>query len=290
MKARLRTQKTTVFDNTITTPAEAQAFIDAHDTETSSSMAQIQQDAVCGLVLRLKGAGTPNGNDLWSKFDTAGTRLWPLTPIDDSTANANAYGMELMSATSLGTYINFVGGDFAANGVTGDGSTKYFRTDVNMNTFPQDDVAHGCMISQRNDTINRIRLGGDAGSGNQILMQNQNNLTDLVWRVNDASVPTQTIASIPETGLFVIQRADSATKTYHIDGSQVGSLSVASSGTISTLMGFHSFLRSNSTALSPSSDRFSFYLYGMPSLTANEHEDLNAALDWYQQNVITGGR
>lgn len=270
-------------------PIEAVDFIAAHETATGVSMDAIQKNAVCGLVSRLKGNNTTNGSDLWTAFDTAGTRLWPLAPSSDSVASANGCRMELLTATQRGTYLNFVAGDFQPNGVTG-GSTKAFRTTSSMDTFPQNDVAHGCMISQRNDTSNAIRLGGDAVGGEQILMQNQNNLVDLVWRVNDASTPTQTIGSIPETGLFVIQRPDAATKTYHIDGLQVGSLSVASSGTISTLMGFHAFLRGNSTQIANSSDRFSFYLYGMPSLTANEHQDLFDALNWYQQNIITGGR
>lgn len=273
-----------------TCPIEALDFITAHETATGVSMDQIQKDAVCGLVDRLKGNGTTNGSDLWTAFVAAETRLYPLAPSSDLVASAAGCNMELLSATSLGTYVNFVSGDFQPNGVTGDGSTKYFRTATNMGSYPQDDVAHGCMISERFDTINRIRLGGDAGSGTQVLMQNQANLVDLAWRCNDVSTPTQTISSIPETGLFIVQRADSATKTYHIDGSQVGSLSVASTTPASRPMGFHSFLRNTTTPLGPSSDRFSFYLYGMPSLTANEHTDLFDALDWYQQNIITGGR
>lgn len=270
-------------------PIEAVDFIAAHETATGVAMDAIQKNAVCGLVSRLKGNNTTNGSDLWTAFTSAGTRLWPLAPSSDSVATANGYNMELLTATQRGTYFNFVSGDFQPNGVTG-GSTKVFRTTTSMNAFPQNDVSHGCMISQRNDTSNTIRLGGDAGLGTQILMQSQNNLVDLVYRVNDNALAVQTIASIPSTGLFVIQRADSATKTYHIDGSQVNSLSVASTTTISTLMGFHAFLRSNSTQIANSSDRFSFYLYGMPSLTANEHADLYDSLNWYQQNIITGGR
>jgi len=271
-------------------PIEAQNIISAHETATGVTMEARQRNTICGTVSRLKGNGTANGSDLWARMLAAGTRLWLLAPSSDSIASADGFRIEFLTATQRGTYLNFVAGDFQPNGVTG-GSTKVFRTIDAVNVFPTNDVAHGCMISERFDTINRIRLGCDAGAGTpQVLMQNQANLTDLNWRVNDNGPAIQTISSIPEEGLFIIQRADSATKTYHINGLQVGSISQASSGPFGRLMGFHSFLRQGSTQIANSLDRFTGYLYGLPSLTANEHADLYEALNWYQSNIITGGR
>lgn len=276
-----------------TCPVEALDFITAHETATGVSMDQTQKDAVCGLVSRLQGNDTTNGSDLWTAFAAAGTELWPLAPSSNSVASSTGYRMELLSAAASGTYFNFVAGDFQPNGVTGDGSTKYFRTATNSDAFPQLDVAHGVMISQRNDTSNTILFGNDNGTNtNQVQFNSRVDRTDLRWRINDAGVFTQTVSAMPNTGLFIAQRDATDLKTFYVDGTQNGSLTglFTYPTTVSQPMGFHSFIRSGSTLISPSSDRFSFYLYGMTALTANEHTDLYEALNWYQQNIITGGR
>lgn len=273
-------------------PIEAQDRIADIESIASGTMGLIQQRALCGLITRLQGNYTTNGNDLWSEFLAFGTEFWMLTPLTDAIATADIYRYELFSRLQSGNYFNFLAADIQPDGVTG-GSTKYFRTTTLSDAFPQNDVAHGVMVSQRNDTANAVLFGNDNGPNtNQVQYASRNTRTEAFFRVNDGGSALVTgLPSIDTEGLFIVQR-DGADKTLHVNSSLIATISGAFQWptVVSREMGFHSFLRQSSVPLLESSDRLSGYMYGMPSLNAAKHQDLHDALSWYNQNVITGGR
>lgn len=271
-----------------TCPIEALDFITAHETATGVSMDQIQKDAVCGLVDRLKGNGTTNETDLWTIFTNAGSRLFPLTPSSDSVTSADACRMELITQTQRGTYINFVAGDFQPNGVTG-GSTKIFRCGNAPSDYPADDLGFGAYLVSRNNVANAGFCGVDAGgSTNRQAIFDRNLLTESLVRIQDADV-LQITSARPTTGMYYAQRSGT-TKEHYVDNtliySQTSSFTAAATG---VEMGFHAYNRSNTTLIE-SLSTLGFYVYGAPYLSSTEYADFIEAMTWYQQNVITGGR
>jgi len=257
--------------------AEGLAFISAHETATGLTMGDIQKAAICGFVDRLKGNGTTNGSDIWTNAVSRGALIYPLCPIDDSTANASAYNIELVSQSALGSFINFVPADITPNGVQG-GTGKYFNTTVNHSLYPQDDNSIGGYINIGNSGNQQI---AGVTPPNFYL---QVSTVSFIWRLNSSSGGTY-IDAVRE-GLFIGQRSDSTNTDLYKDGVLVGSQSLTSSSPVSKNVFFH---RVNGLT-NYFTGRFAMYIYGMPSMTSNEQADFYEAVQWYQTNVITGGR
>jgi hypothetical protein len=103
-------------------------------------MGAVQQTAVFNAVQGLKGEGlTFNCKRLWDTLVAGDARWYPYCPIDDSTANALAYQMELFTASAAGTFVGFVLADFSPQQLIG-GSGKYLRTGIAPNAYPQDGI------------------------------------------------------------------------------------------------------------------------------------------------------
>jgi hypothetical protein len=119
---------------------DATAFITAFNTNTGASMDAVQQTAVFNAVQGLKGEGlTFNCKRLWDALVAGDARWYPYCPIDDSTANALAYQMELFTASAAGTFVGFVAGDFTPQELIG-GAGKYLDTGISPNDYPQDGI------------------------------------------------------------------------------------------------------------------------------------------------------
>lgn len=267
--------------------AEGLSFIAAHEAATGSTMGDIQKTAICGFVSRLMGNDTTFGTNLWTMFDNNNTKLWTLTPIDDSTANAAAYNVELMSASTLGTYNNFISGDFTPNGVIG-GSTKYFDTGVSPNGFGSNNFAT-CMYSRTNVEAFTSDFGALTSPNSTHYLQTRRFLTTsnrLLYRHNTST--TVNTSNSDSRGLFLMNRNGNNNYMYR-NGTQL--VTTVDSGNLapSHNLYFHA-LNNNGTTSTESSRQLALYATFIPYLNANENVDFYEAVQWYQSNVITGGR
>lgn len=261
--------------------ADALAFISAHDAQTGLSMGATQQAAISGFVERLKGTGTTNGSDLWTLFTGDGAVLFPLCPVDDSTANAAAYKIDLLDPTNFGTYNNFVGGDITPSGVIG-GSTKYFQATVNPDDFAQNDI--GAHFYCRSDTASTTQADvGTIVSGFSVYTKY--NSSNSIIRINETGFPGFTSTS-SVLGLMSYVRTDAADVDWYIDGTLEQTQSSGSEAPDTTEICFHAI---GTTATNPSSRSLALYAV-TAGMTANEVQDFGEAVEWYQTNVITGGR
>lgn len=260
---------------------DALAFISAHNTETGLTMGATQQAAINGLVERLKGTGTTNGSDLWSDLVADGAGVWPLCPVDDSTANADAYKINLIDPTDFGTYSGFVGGDFTANGVIG-GTGKTFRTGLLSSDFGQDDIS--LHFYNRTDTDSTTKADvGTAVTG--ISVFTKYNATKSIIRINEDGFPGfSTISDV--LGLLSYNRVDSANVTNYVDGVLHVTETSGSETPDGLEICFHAL---GTSATNPSDRQLAAYVVA-GGMTANEIQDLSEAIAWYQSNIITGGR
>lgn len=272
----------------ICSDADGQAFISAHETATGLTMAETQRNAICGLVARLKGTGTTNGTDIWTAAKAAGSSgalLHPLCPIDDSTANSAAYQMELFSASSIGTYNNFLAGDITPNGVTG-GSTKYFTTGIPPAVYARDSV--GLYAYLQPHTFPSGENFAGVNEVNKRFLINQNVGGNALYVVNDYT--STVFAQTTKDGLQGLQRTSSISKSYSENG-VTKNTAIVSALLASNIyaMPFHSNIGFVGHAAFYAGE-ISLYAFGIPALSINALADFNEAIQWYQTNVITGGR
>lgn len=271
----------------ICTDANALAFIAAHELATGSTMGAIQQQAVCILVGMLKGTGTTNGTDFWTSMVADGTAFYPLVPIDDTTANATAYSMDLVTATALGTYNNFVSGDFQPTGVTG-GTTKYFDTGKAPLDYLSDDNCFGvyCMDAFGENTAS---IGARQGGALNSSSLNSRSMSDTKNFINNRNGSSNTIVNSDGAGLFYCSRDSSGFESV-IQDTTIDTLAATRSARSSYNYYAHA-LNSVGSAIAPATKELSMYFVGMrPIETAARITDFYEAVNTFQTNVITGGR
>lgn len=259
---------------------DALAFISAHNANTGASMGSIQKAAINNLYKRLKGQGTPNNSNLLAMAITNGARIYPLCPINDSTANALAYELDMVSNGVLkGVYNSFVSGDFTPQGVIG-GSGKWFNSGKNATDFSLTNVSHW-VYSRTESAVSTVEIG--TNSRTILYLRTSNNLARI--RINDLTM--HDISNASSLRFFGISR-NGTTKYFikHTTKSVVGTVATTSS---SQPISFHA---SNSVGVpsSESSRQLSFYIVGLNDLTQNQIDDLYYAVQNYQIEVITGGR
>jgi len=262
---------------------EALNFIAIVESASGLTMDAHQKNIMCGFVSRLKGNYTTYSSDNWSKFVLNNTKIWPLCPINDTTANAAAYSAELISASIKGSYINMVPGDFSPYGVTG-GTGKYFETYLNDYRWSISNFGFG--IYSRTNAISNSYI--DAGS-NTSYLQTRADLSRFIVRVfgkgNGLTVANDNTDS---RGLFQAQIGPGPGSLFTVEkmknGLILNSDLDASPSQNSQTFTFH---RRNT---SYSIRELSMYILGTPFLTAKENADFYEAIQWYQTNIITGGR
>ena len=258
------------------------AFIAAFNTATSSTIGATQDAAVLGLVQRLRGVGTTNGSDLLSSGKISA--LYPYVPVNNTTANSAGMALDLLLNFN-GSFVNFVSGDFQPNGITG-GTSKYFNTNYNPVT--------------QADSITDFSFGFDAATSTTATINPMG-----VRNVNDTYT-----AAVYAGGNFITGIAESANLTRFASANMPANLnsvnvlsttkkvfnagveidSVTRTGT-SFFNGNFFCHASNSIGVATGFDsrRFRGFYIGK-GLTNNEQADLYEAWNWFQQNVITGGR
>ena len=269
--------------------AEGLAFIAAHELATGVSMGAIQKAAICGFVSRLQGNNTTNGSDLWSGLVSRGSSLFPLTPTDDSTATAAAYNIDLVSATAKGTYVNYLAGDFTADGVTSS-VTKYFDTGEKPNAWSQNSIGTAFYI-KNTPTINSHLFGSRDVTGTRNHWATTNfAATSATSRISGNA----NVSGFPTAldGLFHFQRKVSIAPI----GTTVARNGVILTTTVTSSVtppdyDLYIMARNNAgSTLGQFAGTTGGWAYNLTSMDANEIQDFSEAWEWYQANVITGGR
>lgn len=268
-------------------PIEAVNFILAHEAATGQTMDMVQRMAMCGYVSRLKGNNTTNGSDILSALSGTDSVIYPLCPIDDTTANASAYSMELLRASSFGTYNNFVSGDFTENGVIG-GTTKYFDCGVSTDDLG---TQHSLITYSRTDQVeSSIVMGTWEGSNtNATYLQPRISPSRAVFRhSSNSSIIIDPVAT--SDGMLLISRSPVNAIFYEIDNIKQGSgdYPLVPTGTSANNVYFHAQNRAG-VAGNYATHQLSFYAV-IPYLSTAERQDFYEATLWLQQNIITGGR
>jgi len=256
--------------------AEGLAFISAHETATGLTMGDIQKGAVCGFIDRLKGNGTTNGSDIWTTAVSRGARMWIHCPTNDSTISFNGCNIELFSQTTLGTFNNFLSGDLTVFGLKG-GTTKYFDTNKNIQNYGNN-CTYGVYVQ---DNIQETLFECGQDFRNYMLTRDISNRFQL--RIGGTS--TLITNNTNSQGLFSGSRSLTVIEQ-HKNGVLKLSGGSAYSTDIARTFPFHAYVVGGSY----STKRQSIYFLGLPYMSANEHADLYEAIQWYQTNVITGGR
>lgn len=268
----------------------ALAFISAHETSTGVPMGLTQKLAIQGFVLRLKGQFTTNGTNIWTTARANGGRLWPLCPIDDTTANADAYRVELITANPLGDYVNFTPGDITPTGAVG-GAGKYFDTNTNYRQVNAD-LSTISVYARTHDTTNfRTYIGAAARNSNNAfyasLIRRQDSDTRMGYSINSAVdvaiTPSQAV------GLLTAQRFAVGNHRFFYNGVQIDSKT--RSRIVSMIPNTYAHaLNDRDTLVSENTSELALYCTNWRNMTDEGTADFNEAIQWYQTNVITGGR
>tara|TARA_R110000822_G_scaffold67329_3_gene164034 strand:+ start:5037 stop:5897 length:861 start_codon:yes stop_codon:yes gene_type:complete len=267
--------------------SDALAFISAHEAATGLSMGTVQKTAINNRYLRYKGIiANPNSSNLWSLINGTNTRMWIFCPIDDTTSNSSAYNIDFVSKTSLGTFTNFVSGDFSVNGVVG-GATKYFESSLSPNNYSQDNVGYYAYIRADASLASSIMGANDAANANRTAL-----ISDLGsgFRsyINNTALPTD--AAVTVIRLIGTQRGVSTTLESVKDGVVVKTEALTS--VTPTTRPLYWFSRSNNGVLNNvyNNGQLASLYQGLPYLTTNQLSDFYWIEQLYQTEVITGGR
>lgn len=255
----------------------ASTFITAHDAATGLTMAPTQINAIGGFVSRLSGIGTTNGTDFIGGA-LAPTSIYPYCPSDDSTASAAGCRLDLFRNNDI-TYTNFVSGDFTPTGVTG-GTGKIADTGIDIDAAAYNDYMFS-FYSRDAGASGRV-MGGLNTAGSRALDAGFAGATTYVNFYRFGSSFTDTIVNTQ--GLF--------TEWFENQYRNTTQFATRTSDNV-TLDNTNIFLHSrnfNGAANAPSSNEFAGFAIGAKNFTAAAIQDWFEAWDWYQTNVITGGR
>lgn len=262
--------------------SDAVAFVTAHETATGVQMENTQREAVCTLVGMLKGTGTTNGSDLWTLLTTRGSYLHILCPSSNSVASANGYSIELLSASSVGTFNNFIAGDFTPSGLSG-GTTKYFDLGVAPSAWALNDAGLAFYVLSLASASSLI----GASDSNQHVLRIGVSPATIAARVNNTAYGT--IPTVSGIGLYHVERVSSTQQQKYFNGSFINT--EARSSTTQPTVNAYSMAFNN--AGSPASEFNGLsggWAFNLPQMTDNEAQDFYDSLSTYQSNVITGGR
>lgn len=267
------------------TDSNADAFISAHNALTGATMGSVQQKVVQDAYRMLKGATTPNGNDLWS-YHTANTnsRFFPLIPVNDSTVSIAGYTLDMFQLAT-GSYGGFVLADFSVNGVTG-GNTKYFDSGISPSSLPIDSIS--CAIYSRTNIT-----GYDADFGATDVANSLNNSVrcetlngGLRFTLNDSM--NSAVAFTDSLGLRLTNRVSTDKSARDINRLTGEQFTVATTSSPSSTTYFH-IANGYTTVFYYSRRQLCLYWQAL-GMSQSQIEDWKYIMNYIQDNVITGGR
>ena len=265
----------------------ASQFIIKHQLDTGVTMGNVQRTAINNLYLRYKGIlPNPNGSNLWSLLN-ANSKMWIHCPSSDSVASSAGFLVEFFSQTSLGSYGNFVSGDFTPTGATG-GATKYFDAGVTMASFPQNSVCVGGY--SRNNAGSSMYICGvsDGVSSSGLIVRNFIG-TKYGFSLNEA-VGAKNVSSVNSRGLAMVDRSTSTRVDLYKAGANLDNETNSSLLPLGTQnIVFHAYNNNGTVSNFITNQLAGYKLFGS-TLTANQHSDLSWIEQLYQTEIITGGR
>jgi hypothetical protein len=266
--------------------ADAAQFILNWEASTGVSMPTTQRLAVNDLYRGLKGEGTPFGSNLWSIAVSNQAQIFPLIPLNDTSANALSYSLEAVSkGVFIGNYVNMISSDFTELGVIG-GTGKVFDTLKSQNFYSISNVSIGAYCRTNAAINNSIIFGaGTTGSVDAIFVNPRNASGQLTYSINDSSFSAPLNSS--SNGFIFVQRNGLLRESYR-NNILIHSISISTTIQSNRNMYFHG--RNDGTINSPTTRELSFYVYGMPYLSSDERYDFYHIIQRLQSNVITGGR
>lgn len=261
-------------DNTV-----AAEFIYQHNAETGLTMAATQRSAITTLVKNLDGDGTFNSSQFLPRLIAQGSKLYPYCPVDNSTANANAYKMCLIDPSANLTFINFVSGDFTPNGVTG-GATKQAATGITAQRYlAQKTGFHAYSRSNTTPTGTQV-LGNSSGGNLEFWLRDSG---QCYTKINSVTYTNAAVAD--SLGLFSSSiKIGTSTQIY-----KRGVL-VTTGGPVLTPPTANEIYLHSGGSTNYETRQIAGYCLGFTPETANEWADWEELWTRYQTNVITGGR
>lgn len=223
-----------VYNGYLSCPSAALSYIAGLENDYGSALGFRQKDVICTTFNMLYGKGTPNGSDLSSKFITnTNARLFLYCPQNDTTANATAYRRSVNN--QVGTFVNFVSGDFTVNGAIG-GAGKYLNFGVATSAFSTNNMSFG--VYNRTNVIggSSQEMGtSGAASANASFVNLRNNTNNLIARVNSTTGGTA-FSNTDSSGFFEFSRLLSSEFKVYRNGSLLSTVSNTSSGTTTNNM------------------------------------------------------
>lgn len=265
------------------------AYLSEYNTISSGNTGTTQYSAITTFVDMLYGIGTTNNSNLLQRFVDHGTKIFPLLPMGDDTADANVYSLELMNATQSGTYNNFVSTDFTNLGVVG-GSGKYFDSGVRADDYPLDNVGYFLNVRNVTQTSALDFMGIIYGAGNDGGTRYYPQTATRSRIAVNASFPASFITVSSHSGLVGMQRRYDDPEN-SISWIRNGSIGYNRSAGIQSAPNGNIYVHclndvGNATAARFNNSRMNVYILGTPRLDQYELKDLYDAVLAY--NTILG--
>ena len=271
----------------INADADANAFINAHNAASGQVMAALQQEVIQGTFQRLKGSGTTNGSDLWTIFKNSGTRIFPYTPVNDATVNVVAYGLDMIQLESQ-TFHGYIPADYSVNGLIG-GTGKYTKTGMYTTDFDINNIGGDVY---RRTTSNAIQMSfgtmtasvwSSATDGYSLWTRYSN---QIFTHANSGWVGSAATNGIGHTAM---QRTSNSNVALYKNGVLLANLTKASVAQSALEIYGHAMNSSVGDIYNDPSEH-AWLCPARPKLTDNEMQDYYEVIEYYQSNIITGGR
>ena len=277
----------TSFEVHVDADAEANAYIAAHNALSGMIMGAHQQLVVQGMYQRLKGTGTTFGSNLWTIFKNSGTRIFGYTPVDDSTVNIAAYGLDMIQL-ALQTFHGYAPSDYTVNGLKG-GAGKYTRTGMFTTNFGLNNIG--------GDVYRRTTGNGIEMSFGTMTSAAWSSATDgyALWARYSGGIYLHAngawAGGTASNGLghTAMQRVSSSDVHIYRNGAFLSNKSSASVAQCPTEIFGHA-MNSSIGAIYNDPAEHAWLCPAKPMLTANEMSDYYEVVKYYQENIITGGR
>jgi len=260
---------------------DAAAFIAKHNTESGLTMDVLQQGVVNTLFAMIKGSGTTNGTNFWASLLAGNSEVYPFCPVSDSVANAGGYSVDMIRPATTATFTNFVSGDFTPSGVQG-GNSKYLAMKTAPNDFDQDSASVHAYVRTSGPTF-RYPIG--AGSSSTVGSLIRNLQGNIAFGIN---ATYKNLINGWSVGLLSSNRINSSQVTCFVNGSVVSTQSSTSSAPVSYKT--YGMALNNAGSTHDSFRGNVGMLAATHGFTAAENLDWFEIWDYWQTNIITGGR
>ena len=267
----------------------AQAFIDAHETNTGVAMGNVQRATIIAVTAMLRGNGTTNGTDFIS--DNLLYRWQCYCPINDSTANPAAYEMDLINPALKHSFLNLSSSLYDPTGMqitggAGRGIDSMFNAFTDAS--PTDFTFGYDFATDNSITKNSI---GSRGTGTTQYTTTAFFSGKLLSGIAETVNTTSFTYSNNPAG-FLKVTVSGTTKKLWLDGSLLNTITRTGNSFYNGNIAFQSCnILGNIGSSTGSVDlrlcRGSFLAKGFTDAQAT---DFNEVWSYYQSNIITGGR